>query len=126
MNDALRDQLTRDDEGFGDGLGADGGAGGAGAIDAEAAREERERARARLPAFQVLLVGSMSATPIRSITAADVNRLIMVPGIVINASRTRPKAITVAVRCRNCGAEKHIPVPPGFGGAVMPRQCTNL
>jgi DNA replication licensing factor MCM5 len=55
-----------------------------------------------------------------------VNRLVLVPGIVINSSRTRPKAISVAVRCRNCGGERHMAVASGFGGVQIPRVCSAL
>jgi DNA replication licensing factor MCM5 len=54
-----------------------------------------------------------------------VNRLAVVPGIIINSSRTRPKAVSIALRCRNCKGEKVLPVPAGFGGAAIPRVCSS-
>lgn len=77
----------------------------------------------RFPSIQALFVGDLQETPIRSITSDLVNTLIAVPGIVINSSRTRPKATSIAIKCRNCGHERVIPVPPGYGGASLPRKC---
>jgi DNA replication licensing factor MCM5 len=78
----------------------------------------------RFPSIQALFVGDLQETPIRNITSDLVNTLIAVPGIVINSSRTRPKATSIAIRCRNCNAERMLPVPPGYGGASLPRTCT--
>lgn len=79
-----------------------------------------------MPAFHLVLNSDMASTRIRSITAAHVNKLVVVPGIVVNASRTAPKATRVALRCRNCGALVHVPVSPAFGGFSVPRKCTAL
>ena len=76
-----------------------------------------------VPAFQVLLRGDMMLTSIRHVTARDVNRLVRVPGIVISATRTRPKAHKLALRCRNCGNTKFLAVGAALGGAVVPRTC---
>lgn len=56
--------------------------------------------------------------------AADVNRLLRVPGIVISASRARPKATSLALRCTSCQAPTTIPIHGAFGVAQLPRQCT--
>jgi len=112
---ALRSLISKDEE---DLLDLDGAA-----EDIEA---ELERERARIPAVQVLLVGDLGNTRIRTIMAEDVNKLVMVPGIVINSSRTRPKAVSIAIRCKNCKAERRITVPSGFGGASIPRTCSAL
>jgi DNA replication licensing factor MCM5 len=55
-----------------------------------------------------------------------VNRLLLVPGIVINSSRTKPKAVSLHIRCSGCNAERELPCPAGFAGASLPRTCTNL
>ena len=54
------------------------------------------------------------------------NRLLLVPGIVINASRTKPRATVLTARCKNCGTEREIAVPAGFGGVALPRTCPAL
>ncbi|KAA0161332.1 hypothetical protein FNF27_04605 [Cafeteria roenbergensis] len=78
------------------------------------------------PDFQLSLVSDMAPTRIRSITAAHMNKLVVVPGIVVNASRTAPKATRVALRCRNCGSRIFAPVSPAFGGFSIPRRCNAL
>jgi DNA replication licensing factor MCM5 len=52
--------------------------------------------------------------------------MLLVPGIVINASRTRPRAVSVKIRCKGCGNERDLAVPPGFGGVTLPRTCPAL
>eukprot|EP01138_Halocafeteria_seosinensis_P016423 gb/GECG01016754.1/.p1 GENE.gb/GECG01016754.1/~~gb/GECG01016754.1/.p1 ORF type:complete len:754 (+),score=107.58 gb/GECG01016754.1/:1-2262(+) len=76
-----------------------------------------------VPDFQVTLKGNLSPTYIRDITADDVNKLIQVPGIVINASRTRAKASKINIYCNTCGFEQDLSVPRAFGGVVLPRRC---
>jgi DNA replication licensing factor MCM5 len=57
--------------------------------------------------------------------ASDVNRLVCVPGIILQAQRSRPKAVTVRIQCQRCGNEQDLPVAPGFGGASLPRTCSS-
>lgn len=76
-----------------------------------------------IPDIQVIFRGNLTPTYIRDITADDVNRMVQVPGIVINASRTRAKASKVAIYCPTCGDRRSIPCPPAFGGALLPRRC---
>ncbi len=51
------------------------------------------------------------------------NKLLRVPGIVINAARTRPKAYQVTIRCKNCGTERLLQCPHGMGSMSLPRTC---
>jgi len=94
--------------------------------DGEADPEAVAAAAAAVPDFQLSLLSDMAVTRIRSITAAHVNKLVVVPGIVVNASRTAPKATSVALRCRNCGSRITVPVSPAFGGFAVPRRCNAL
>ena len=55
--------------------------------------------------------------------AADVNRLLLVPGIIISASRTKPKAVAVTIRCKSCGTERVFQCATGFGSITLPRTC---
>jgi DNA replication licensing factor MCM5 len=75
------------------------------------------------PSVQVLFCGDIAPTLIREVSAVDMNRLVLVPGIVINAARTRPRASVVVIRCKNCGDERNLPIPAGFGAASLPRVC---
>ena len=78
------------------------------------------------PALQVLLATALERTTIRDVAAKDVNKLLKVPGIVINASRTKPRATMYVIRCKNCKAEKSLAVPAGFGGVALPTKCEGL
>ena len=51
--------------------------------------------------------------------------LVVIPGIITAASKTQIKATRVTVRCSNCGHEKELKVPVGFGRAIIPRVCDN-
>ncbi len=73
--------------------------------------------------MQILLRGSLGVTKIRDVSAEDVNRLVSVPGIIINASRTRPKATEVTIHCNTCGDHRSISCGSAFAGAVIPRRC---
>lgn len=79
-----------------------------------------------LPYIQVLFTGELIPTHIRDISAQDVNKLLLVPGIVINATRTRPKATVVRLRCSKCGGERDLVSATGFGNITLPRTCNNL
>lgn len=77
-----------------------------------------------VPTIQISLIGNLGETNIRDIDAKDINRLVSVPGIVISATRTRPKASLIVVKCKRCGNVRRIPVPVGLTTAPIPRICT--
>jgi DNA replication licensing factor MCM5 len=52
-----------------------------------------------------------------------VSRLVIVPGIVIAASRPKHKATRVTLQCRNCKSTKSVVCRPGIGGTMIPRKC---
>ena len=55
--------------------------------------------------------------------ASEVNRLLVVPGIIINASRARPQATGLTIRCRNCNHTKVLPISNPFMPVSPPRTC---
>ena len=59
-----------------------------------------------IPDFQIILLSSQLPQSLRNLTAAHVNTLIKVPGIVISCSKIRAKANVIAVRCTKCGCVK--------------------
>ena len=63
---------------------------------------------------------------LRDLKSNLVGQMIVVPGIITNASRTAIRAAKVVVRCRNCGHEKIIPVGTGYSGVSIPRTCDNM
>ncbi|KAG0569065.1 hypothetical protein M758_6G059100 [Ceratodon purpureus] len=72
---------------------------------------------------QVLLTSKEKATSIRALTADRISRLVKITGIIIAASRTKAKATSVTLICKNCKNIKVVACRPGLGGAVMPRSC---
>jgi len=83
----------------------------------------RELDAPTIPPVQITFKGDLPAHPIRDITAEDINKMLLVPGIVIQAQRTKPRATMVCLRCKNCGQERRIPIVPGFGTSPIPRKC---
>jgi len=75
------------------------------------------------PDIQVTLKSRQDAMSLRNINASHVNRLVKVPGIVISAGRTRPKAQIVNLKCRNCGHSRMISCSSAFGQINLPRTC---
>ena len=57
-----------------------------------------------IPNFQVILTSAESTQSLRNLTAEHVNKLLKVPGIVINCSRLQVKATAISIRCSNCGS----------------------
>ncbi len=52
-------------------------------------------------------------------------QLVMVPGIVIQASGVRAKATHITIQCRSCrNYQSNIAVKPGLEGYSMPRKCS--
>jgi DNA replication licensing factor MCM5 len=59
-------------------------------------------------------------------SASDVNKLLLVPGIVISATRTRPKAERISVQCSKCSHREELLCPAGMGSVTIPRKCGNV
>ncbi|KAL6043027.1 minichromosome maintenance protein 5 [Balamuthia mandrillaris] len=76
-----------------------------------------------LPPFQIVLTASANPQPIRHLTGEDISKLVVIEGIVINASRPRPRATTVSITCRNCRHTKEIKVKDGFTSVMLPKTC---
>jgi DNA replication licensing factor MCM5 len=62
---------------------------------------------------------------IRDLQSNLIGQMIVVPGIITNASRTAIRASKVTIQCGNCGHQKQLNVSQGFGGISMPRICDN-
>ena len=60
---------------------------------------------------------------IQSFKASEVNKMLVIPGIIISASRSRPKATAIHIRCKGCNNSKTIACGVAFGGAQLPRTC---
>ncbi|GBG29338.1 DNA replication licensing factor MCM5 [Hondaea fermentalgiana] len=76
-----------------------------------------------IPDIQVLLSSKQKPTPLRTVSANDMNKLLMIPGIVTHASRASAKAVELTFICTSCRYKKTIPCA-NFNKAVkMPRSC---
>jgi DNA replication licensing factor MCM5 len=62
---------------------------------------------------------------LRELQSNLIGQLIVVPGIITNASRAAIRASKVTIQCRNCGHLKNLQVSQGFGGISVPRICDN-
>ena len=51
--------------------------------------------------------------------------MVVIPGIITAAAKTSIKAIVTVVKCSNCGHEKILQHPKGFGFVDTPRMCDN-
>lgn len=63
-------------------------------------------APARMPRVQVVLRSDQQTQSLRGLTAEHVNQLLKVPGIIVSASRVKPKATVIQVVCKTCGNRK--------------------
>eukprot|EP00968_Pinguiococcus_pyrenoidosus_P016300 scaffold1554_cov261-Pinguiococcus_pyrenoidosus.AAC.8 len=75
------------------------------------------------PEVQIVLQSDQNCISLRDVTAAHVNSLLRIPGIVINAQRSRARAVTIKCKCRSCGAEKDLPVSGPFTRVALPQKC---
>lgn len=53
-----------------------------------------------------------------------VSKIVKIPGVIINASSIRSKAIKMTLQCRSCQTTiPNIHLTPGMDGYAMPRKC---
>ena len=82
-----------------------------------------ENSTEELPQIQVTLTSTKQPTSIRQLLSGQVSRVVMIPGIIIAASKVQAKATTIFAQCRGCQNIKQVHVKAGFGGASLPRKC---
>jgi DNA replication licensing factor MCM5 len=78
-----------------------------------------------VPYFQVQMQSEENPRMLRELQSQLIGQMIVVPGIITNASRTSIRASKVTVQCKNCGHQKQLKVSQGFGGISVPRFCDN-
>ncbi|KAK2462030.1 hypothetical protein APHAL10511_006493 [Amanita phalloides] len=82
-----------------------------------------------IPKVQITLSSALNMLQFRELTAATMNKLVRIPGIVISASVMFSRAIKLHLQCRACGHIKVVYPPGGLGGLGngsdrgLPRQC---
>jgi DNA replication licensing factor MCM5 len=86
----------------------------------------------RLPFIQLELTcdvdlegsfGTMKPMLIRDLTSTEVEKLVVVQGIVISVKKARHKARRVMLKCSNCENMKEVVVPDGYSAAHIPSGC---
>ena len=78
-----------------------------------------------VPRFQVVLHSDQTPVPMRSLDSTDINRLVTLYGIVVSASRVRPRAKTVCIVCSACNNVKvmSLDAGDGTGAPAAPKRC---
>merc|ERR1719215_2496454 len=67
--------------------------------------------------------GTMKPMLIRDMTSSEVEKLVVVQGIIISVKKARHKARKVMMKCSNCENMKEIIVPDGYSAAHIPSAC---
>jgi DNA replication licensing factor MCM5 len=77
--------------------------------------------------IQVLLVGNIQFTSLRSIQSQHINRLIHCPGIVISTSPVKYRATSLSIRCTRCTDTQIISSDQAgpFGSIRFPQRCAS-
>lgn len=90
--------------------------------------EIAKRAKA-LPKVQITVQSGLNMAPFRDLTAATMNQLVRIPGIVIAASVLSSRATKLHLQCRACHGVKIMYPSSGLGGIGqgsdrgLPRVC---
>eukprot|EP01056_Protomagalhaensia_sp_Gyna25_P005769 Protomagalhaensia_sp_Gyna_25__5768@NODE_839_length_2526_cov_6_081222_g661_i0_p1_GENE_NODE_839_length_2526_cov_6_081222_g661_i0NODE_839_length_2526_cov_6_081222_g661_i0_p1_ORF_typecomplete_len802_score160_18MCM/PF00493_23/5_6e94MCM_lid/PF17855_1/2_1e29MCM_OB/PF17207_3/2_4e26Mg_chelatase/PF01078_21/1_4e06Sigma54_activat/PF00158_26/0_0021MCM_N/PF14551_6/7_2MCM_N/PF14551_6/4_2AAA_5/PF07728_14/0_0087AAA_3/PF07726_11/0_017AAA_2/PF07724_14/0_016RuvB_N/PF05496_12/0_02Sigma54_activ_2/PF14532_6/0_051DUF39 len=87
-------------------------------------RVSRERLQlARAAPLHLEFVCREAPTQIRDLKSGLMERLVVVPGIVIQTSKPGLKASHLHLQCKDCRHEKTVALPPWKQGTVLPRVC---
>eukprot|EP00440_Ansanella_granifera_P024095 gb/GFBE01026172.1/.p1 GENE.gb/GFBE01026172.1/~~gb/GFBE01026172.1/.p1 ORF type:complete len:754 (+),score=245.46 gb/GFBE01026172.1/:1-2262(+) len=98
----------------------------------EIVRKEDESMPDKAPVIQLELksdadldgtFGNMKPKMIRDLTSDQVERLVVIQGIVTSVKMPRDKARKVVLKCSSCENVKEITVNPGFTAAHIPAAC---
>jgi DNA replication licensing factor MCM5 len=89
------------------------------ALDASGIRKDK-------PRFQLILKSDEVPRLIRELDSSNLERMVCIPAIVIQASLPDQKAYSVRVRCKKCSHTKDLPIRAGGKSkAIIPRTCEN-
>merc|ERR1719395_482996 len=98
----------------------------------ELVKKDNDDLPSKAPSIQLMLTydidlegsfGTMKPLKIRQLTSDQVEKLVVVQGIVVSAKRSRHKARKICLRCSNCEAYREITVGAGFSAAHIPGAC---
>ena len=78
------------------------------------------------PRFQLIIKSDEVPKLVRDLQSSNLEKLVCIPGIVIQAALPEHKAHSVRVRCKKCNHAKDIPIRAGGKSkAIVPRTCDN-
>lgn len=76
-----------------------------------------------VPDVQVTLRSEEIPSAMRSLSSSDVNKLLLIPGIIISASRAQAKATSIGVQCQICQSHRKVRLDTAYGSASAPKKC---
>merc|ERR1719253_2489301 len=98
----------------------------------ELVKKENDDLPSKAPGIQLMLTydidlegsfGTMKPLKTRQLTSDQVEKLVVIQGIVVSARTSRHKARKVCLKCSNCENYREITVGAGFTAAHVPGQC---
>jgi DNA replication licensing factor MCM5 len=98
----------------------------------ELVKKEGDDLPGKVPTIQLMLTydidldgtfGTMKPLKIRQLTSDQVEKLVVIQGIVVSAKKSRHKARKVCLKCSNCENLREITVGAGFNAAHIPSAC---
>jgi DNA replication licensing factor MCM5 len=94
-------------------------AGSANSLDASGIRKDK-------PRFQLIIKSDEIPKLVRDLQSGHLEKLVCIPGIIIQAALPDHKAHSIRVKCKKCGSGKDIPIRAGGRSkAIIPRTCDN-
>ncbi|OII74832.1 DNA replication licensing factor MCM5 like AAA+ ATPase [Cryptosporidium ubiquitum] len=76
-----------------------------------------------VPDIQLQIVSNQEPTLIRDLKSNVMEKLVTVPGIVIQSSKPQKKASKLKILCRQCKGTRNIAIPIWRQGTILPRVC---
>ncbi|KAF7459111.1 putative DNA replication licensing factor MCM5 [Cryptosporidium felis] len=77
-----------------------------------------------VPDIQLQIVSNQEPTLIRDLKSSVMEKLVIVPGIVIQSSRPQKKASKLKILCRQCKGSRNLEIPIWRQGVIFPRVCS--
>lgn len=78
---------------------------------------------ARMLPLQIEIICRDTPIQIRDLKSSMIQRMVVVPGIVVQAAKPFLKASVLVVQCKDCGARRSMRIPPWKQGLALPRNC---
>ncbi|KAH8741059.1 DNA replication licensing factor MCM5 like AAA ATpase [Cryptosporidium ryanae] len=79
-----------------------------------------------VPDIQLQIISNLEPTSIRDLKSNLMEKLVTVPGIVIQASKPNKKASKLKIICRQCKGVRALNIPSWRQGILLPRLCNTI